>query len=469
MRHTLCFALFCMSLWTLPAHAQLGGGQGGVYVDPEGVLRVSQRTGRPQKQKANVPEKVAVPSKLRRISLKSLDQQLRKLQPGQAPPAELALLAGLVEIDYVIIDRDRQDVWIAGPAEGWEIDQDGRELGIKTGRPVIHLQDLAAALRCVLNGQGFVECSIDPQQDGLVAIQRYELPSVTKRRDAVPYQDEIKQLYGLQTVRTSGVPEGSRFALVMIEADYRMKRMALEDERVRNVTSHLEVLSRLVEEGVSRQNVLARWWFAPLYTAIRSDTAKSVFQFEGQAVQLLNEAVFLDRSGTRHAGGQQAPQWDDFSKDFTQRFGELEQRYPVFADLRNLFDLMMVAGLIRQQGLSDWFADNSLLDPSAFPLPRGTQPKLAEPVVNFRLHARRMGNYRISYSTFGWGGVAMRPSSVLAPELFKSGDSPVLANIQTAFTVTAQPTAPLDSFWQDAARAPAHAEDPRHEPNEERE
>src|SRR5690606_11644110 len=109
MRHTLCFALFCMSLWTLPAHAQLGGGQGGVYVDPEGVLRVSQRTGRPQKQKANVPEKVAVPSKLRRISLKSLDQQLRKLQPGQAPPAELALLAGLVEIDYVIIDRDRQD------------------------------------------------------------------------------------------------------------------------------------------------------------------------------------------------------------------------------------------------------------------------------------------------------------------------------------------------------------------------
>lgn len=460
MRLRFGWVLLACGLCSTSADAQIGMGQGGggIFVDPEGVLRAAQRTVRSVKKPANVPAEVAVPSKLRRVSLKALDQQLRQLQPNQPVPSELELLAGLVKIQYVIVDRERQDVWLAGPAEAWEIDETGRQLGVKSGRPVLHLDDLAAALRCVLVGQGFVECSIDPQQQGLAAIQQYELPAATSRREAVPYQQEIEELYGLQTVRTSGAPAGSRFSLVMIEADYRMKRMALAEDRGPNVTSHLDVLARMVQEGVSRQNVLARWWFAPLYTAVRVDAEQKVFQFEGQAVQLLNEAVYLDRSGGRRGGGAAGPDWDEFARDFTKRFPEIEQRFPVFADLHNLFDLMMVAGLIKQQGLGGWFQESRLLDADAYPLPLGSQPEFAEPVINFKIHARKQGNQRITYCTFGWGGVAMQPSAVLAPDLFTTEKAAELASVDAEFAPPVELDAagdqplPVNAFWQDAKK-----------------
>lgn len=439
-------AVMVLGFASAPVFAQLDGGlgQGGIYVDPEGVLRATGRPSRGKIQKPVIPEDVASASQLRRVSLKALDQQIRKA--GGEIPDDVWLLAGITKVQYLIFDREREDIWLAGPAEGWQIDAEGRHVGIDSGCPTLHLDDLAAALRCVLQGQGYAECSIDPQREGLAAIQRYELPAPTNRREAMPHVKEIEELYGLQTVRTSGVPEGSRFARVMIEADYRMKRMAMEAERVANLPSHLDVLASMVEQGISRQDVLARWWFAPFYTAIISNDDATVFQLQGQGVRLLNEAVFLDRTGARAGSGSASPEWDRFSKTFTDRFPAIEEKLPVFADLHNLFDLMMVAALIRSQNVGGWLRESALLDEGVLPLPLATQPTFAEPVVNFKLHSKSQGRQRIVYSTYAWGGVAMDPRSVIAPELVKTEPTEKLVQIERVFADIADPET---VWWQD--------------------
>jgi hypothetical protein len=42
-----------------------------------------------------------------------------------------------------------------------------------------------------------------------------------------------------------------------------------------------------------------------------------------------------------------------FARNFTQHYDALAVKYPVYAELRNIFDLALVAGLIEQHRLGD--------------------------------------------------------------------------------------------------------------------
>lgn len=414
-------------LWlAAPALAQFGGGGmgggmgggygggGGVYIDPQGVIRALTEApaGRPRPSMPRIDADLAARSDLRQISLRRLDAELRELgRAGLAVPAEMALLAGLTKVEYILIDREQDDVLIAGPAEGWEYGPDGREVGRTTRRPVLHLEDLVVALRCVLGGPGEASCSMDPQRAGLEGLQRFlgqNRLDINDPRGSERFAEGIAKAYGLQTIQTGGVPEGSRFALVMIEADYRMKRIAVGLEKVAGVTSHLDVLSDLAAQGAQGER-MARWWFTPDYDAIRTNEAGTLFQLVGRGVKLQNEEVLIDRQGGRQGTGKASADWDRFSDSFSQRFPELEAKDPVFADLHNLFDLMMVAGLVRFQGRSSWLADSTLLDPAAHAVPTRRQPKLAEPVVNVIVN--RQG--RKYLANWAYGGVSVRPASVV--------------------------------------------------------
>lgn len=399
------------------AAAQLGGGgAGGIYIDPEGVLReLPRRTSAKRGTSDEVEESSTPSSEARHVSLKRLDQALRPLLESQQPiPREIDLLAGLVRIDAILIDRSTKDILLVGPAEGWIV-KDGRIVGEETGRPLLQLADLTNALRCVLDGSGIARCSIDPTREGLAALKEKSFPTDINTKTASNFRKEVEETYGLQTVRTGGVPEGSRFALTMIEADYRMKRMAIGKEKVKGVVSHLDALAQLTREDAHR-GTLARWWFAPAYDEIRADEAKSSFRFVGQGVKLLNEEVLFNAEGERSGLGRSNPDWDRFSDSFTAKFPELEKEYAVFADLRNLFDLMMVAGLVRQQGIEDWLRGTAFLDSSLYLTPTWAPPTHAEPVVMTRIHRGRRDGKSVRFLTIAYGGVTIDPMTVLSGE-----------------------------------------------------
>ena len=438
MKRSLSMVSACLSalLLVAPVEAQYGGGGGGggfggggVHIDPDGVIRIGSPRKRPGKRPAapNLSAELAARSDLRKVSLRRLDEQARAaLDAGTPISNDVRLMAGLVKVEYVIFDRDNRDVLVAGPAEGCKIARDGRVVGVTSNRPMLRLEDLACALRNVLTGPGNVSCSIDLQARGLAALARAtpDRPLPTSRREARAAREKVARLIDVQTVRTGGVPDGSRFALVMIEADYLMKRVAMGLRKTPGIKTHLDSLVALTDQGVGRPN-LVRWWFTPSYEPFLTNEERTIFKLRGQALKLLNEEEFVDANGRRRGTGQPSAA-DEFSESFTDRLPKLEAKMAPFADLHNLFDLMMVAGLIRKQGAGDWLADSALLDPARFEIPTTDQPRFAEPVVTIDFE-RSKKKLRFVYA---YGGVSIEPGRVGAltnPQVDAGGELASLA------------------------------------------
>ena len=66
---------------------------------------------------------------------------------------------------------------------------------------------------------------------------------------------------------------------------------------------------------------------------------------------MLSENELLTRQGDRIHTGQSDPLTAQFAADFTRHFEQLSQKYPVYADLRNIFDLAVVVSLCQEHGL----------------------------------------------------------------------------------------------------------------------
>lgn len=405
----------------------MGGGGGGIHIDADGVLKATSMRTAAKRASPNLSEQVARRTDLRRISLRQLDAQLRSVkETGGELPDELNFLAGLNKIEYVVVDKANRDILLAGPAEGWAYAADGRPVGVETKRPVIHLEDLAAAMRCVLNGRGAVDCSIDPTRDGLASVRKLVPENISNKQQADTFKKRVAADYGLQSVRTGGVPADSKFALTMIEADYRMKRLALGVEKFSGLHSHLDTLVSLAGTGSTTFN-LARWWFTPNYRPVVASEDGTVYQIRGPALKLLNEEVMFDESGNRRGTGRSSEDWDRFSKSFTKQLPTMETKILAFADLHNLFDLMLAAGLIKHLGHADWFVDSAFVDESVYAMPKYPVAKKAEPVVGHDL-SKNMQVRRYIF-TFCYGGVSMDPGSILNSGGFAAASPDGLPNL----------------------------------------
>ena len=93
-----------------------------------------------------------------------------------------------------------------------------------------------------------------------------------------------KKSLGMADVKVFGVPANTRFARVMLEADYRMKRIAvgLESPPVRMSTFASEMTS-------GAQGQLQRWWFTPEYEGVRVSPDHLALELDGRGVQLETE------------------------------------------------------------------------------------------------------------------------------------------------------------------------------------
>ena len=135
-------------------------------------------------------------------------------------------LAGMQRVQYVFVFPEQQDIVLAGPGEGWKMNDEGEIVGVTTNRPVMLLDDLLVALRSIEAAQqSGISCSIDPRKEGLVKLQALLQNRPVLGDDPSPMIAAIEEALGPQTITVAGVPETTHFARVLVAADYRMKRL----------------------------------------------------------------------------------------------------------------------------------------------------------------------------------------------------------------------------------------------------
>ncbi len=367
----------------------------GVEVDADGVLRTKMaqdptgdlRRARIEAAKAGLNPKLAAASKLRKVSLTRLEEELKnRIAQGKRPTDEMQYLAGLTRVEYVFCYPDTKELVIAGPAEGWVTDITGRTVGIHTGRPVVELQDLIVALRAFPpkgKAAGSIGCSIDPTQDGLKALQQYlnqnrPNPSAEGTERFIV---GMKEALGQQNVSTYGVPAKSHFAQVLVEADYNMKLIGIS--LLKPVAGFKSWVDRENPAGISR-NAMQRWYFVPDYDCVRVSGDDLAMELVGDGVKLVGADEVVGANGERHSSAASDGASKAFCTEFTKKYPQIAAAMPVYGQLRNLIDLSVAAAFIKQHdlaGKAEWrmttFADEATVPTESY-----NAPKTVESAVN---------------------------------------------------------------------------------------
>jgi len=350
-----CMTLGLMFVTSLSAQAQVGG----IYIDAAGLLR--QATDSSDEQLAVFRDRavndvgdnsVRNTSPLRKISLRRLIETIQQAN-GQALTSEVRYLAGLTRVQYVLFYPETRDVVLAGPAESWMQLATGEVVGRKSQRPVLHLDDLVIALRFAVdrnNPDGFIGCSIEPTEQGL-----RRLDALMRRRSSRIERGQVRQTInamqqalGSHQVKFYGVPEDSVFALKLLAADYRLKRIALghDTSPVKQVRNYLDLEMRRFRNGPQPQH---RWWFVGKYEALRHSADQLAFEFVGSGLEV-RTGPSQESAEAKGAVANRSAR--DFADQFTRHLPEIAARIPVFAELQNLVSLAVASQLIADRDAS---------------------------------------------------------------------------------------------------------------------
>jgi hypothetical protein len=329
---------------------------GGVAINPDGVLEAptvqdQRELGKLREQtKLNVPAALDEFTELRAVSLKQLEATLQRCAKENQPiPEEVKYLAGLQRVRYVFVYPERQDIVLAGPAEGWKLDGLGNVVGSTTNYPVLTLDDLMTALRTGASSRTEpITCSIDPTKEGLQRLQ-----ALLSRRSDIgnPEQTfaEIEEAMGPQKITVTGVPETSHFARTMVAADFRMKRLAMDFEPapVKGMPSFLAMLN---SAGMSQ---MQRWWLAPNYEPLAKTADGLAWELRGPGVKCLTEESYVSESGDKSQTGKANPIAEKWAATMTEKYEELAKHDSAFGQLRNIMDLAVIGALIEKERLLD--------------------------------------------------------------------------------------------------------------------
>lgn len=342
---------------------------GGVYVDAAGTLKrvvhTTDRHGLAVLRKAALPAggngDVRSASVLRKVSLTRLERQIQSLlAQGKQPDEAMRVLAGLTKVQYIFLYPETRDIVIAGPAEDWAKDADGRAVGVTSGRPALRLDDLVVVLRNALSADGRFTCAITPDREKLADVQAFLNESGKKslrpgKRDE--WLAELRTKLGDQRITVEGLDPRTHAARVLVEADYHMKLVGMGLEPgVLGVRSYLDSIE-IPPGGSPPPMEVLRWWFTLNYDLVKATEDHLAFELVGPGVKVLSENEFLTERGERVHTGDSGNLNRQFAQSFTRHFEQLAVKYPVYAELRNVFDLALVAGVVRaEDALSrcDW-------------------------------------------------------------------------------------------------------------------
>jgi hypothetical protein len=432
---------------------------GGVYVDTGGLIRLRDKPS--SEALADVRNSVRSggsageprePGSLRKVSLPRLEAEAaRRFAAGEALTDEMRYLAGLQEVRYVLVYPDEHDIVLVGPADDWALDEFGRAVGQHSHRPVLQLDDLVVILRACFGdseNHGLFGCGIYPRQERLQQVQEFLARSAAAGPIEPSQRDrwlaELRNQLGEQDIEVFGIHPGSRVAHVMVEADYRMKLIGngLQPAGVPGIPSYFDLIGQPDDARLNRPIDTLRWWFALNYDSIVASDARDAFELHGGRVQVLSENELLTATGQRVHTGQSEAVNAQFARNFTDHFSELSAHDPNFADLAGIFDLAVVAGLLRTYGLPSSAGWNmtTLMDPDDWVVSLNPPPRTVETVMNHRVYRGRHIVAAIS------GGVHVNPwSAVSADRLRADGDG----SVKRARSDAKAPNASARSWWWD--------------------
>lgn len=348
-------------LLAIPAWAGGGffrnGAVGGIAIDSNGV--VSQPTREAGRYLVDMMHELVQPAEgemnesteLRRISLRKLSEALAEsARDNTELPADIKYLAGLQRVRYVFVYPEQNDIVLAGPGEGWRVTQTGEVVGRTSGQPVLQLDDLLVALRTSQDARRVgVSCSIDPREEGVREMNKLMKRQRSFNRSVLP---KIEKAMGAQEITITGVPDDSHFARVLVAADYRMKRIAmdLEQSPMRELPSFLDMMAR---SRAKITNMMPRWWLACDYEPMARTEDGLGWELRGPGVKAMTDTDFVAADGTRTATGRKSSVAQKWADTMTANYDELAQRSPIFGQLRNLMDLCVIAAVIDRNNLDE--------------------------------------------------------------------------------------------------------------------
>jgi hypothetical protein len=399
------------------------------------------------------------------VSLRRLEQTVAALhEAGDSLPTDLRFLAGLNAIKFVFIFPEFDDVILAGPADAWRQLSSGDIVGRQSNRPVLHLDDLIAALRYAFTDHAvgsFMGCSIEPTELGIKAHAAYTRQLAGMDGSQIPKVIQgMEQAMGPQDIHLYGVAPASRFALQMVAADYRLKRIALahDPSPSKKVLSYLDLAEKAVTGGPQRQH---RWWFVGHYDAIWHTADRLAFEFDGCGLR-------VDTAPTQVGARQGRPPSKVnpvskptraaklFAELASKHLPELAEKIPVFAELENLVGLAVAATLIRHQAETQESGDADsesassdrashrwrpahFLDVNRCPIDSFEIPRQTPSLANVRFVKDQFWMFSVS------GGVEIDPWSLTADERFKLADGAKLKDLRDRHAPPADDT----RWWWD--------------------
>lgn len=459
LKLTSALSVALLLLFSAPALAQDGGDDddpvlaSGVFVDAQGVLkmqRAADPTGQLMRQRiqqaaSTLPPELNRPSKLRKISLNRLEKAVAEaVAKGGGIPDEMKNLAGLTEIRYVFYYPETKDIVIAGMGEGFVQDLTGRSVGTYSGKATLQLEDLIVALRAYgpyTKGASHVSVSIDPTQEGLQKMNAF-LASIGTRNvfpgDTATIVNGLRNALGQQMVSVDGISPQTHFAQVLVEADYRMKLIGIGLERPPvNIPSYVEK----AKPGSISANAMQRWFFVPNYDCVKVSDDGLAMQLQGDGVKLIGESEMVTAQGGRQQTGSTDRASHVFTSTFTKKYAELAERSPVYAQLRDLIDMLIVAAYIQEQ---DYYAQAEFdlgvfADEDSYPVETYQAPETVETAVNAIWKGNRL------LTPIG-GGVTIRAKQALTPENVQRDEAGDLAKLQQEITLE---NLPAGQWWWD--------------------
>ena len=127
----------------------------------------------------------------------------------------------------------------------------------------------------------------------------------TRQQVNIPALEErMKNAFGPQKISAAGAPPTSHFARVLVAADYRMKRLAMNLDRspVAGMPSYVELIRN------TRQlagNTNPRDWLACNYQPVAKADDGLAWELRGQGVKCLTEDDIVAQDGTVRNGPNQ--------------------------------------------------------------------------------------------------------------------------------------------------------------------
>ena len=370
----------------------------GISIDADGVVEVKTFAAdsrlaaeRLRAAKAGLPADLFKLSPLRKVSLRRLERQLAAdLKAGKADDV-LTHLAGLQRVQYAFCypakDGELGDIILAGPAEGWVKDAAGRSVGVTTGRPTLLLEDLAVALRAYPPGsrdRPFLGCTIDPRPESLERVQEFQrtiprsVHASQRTRVAQQVASGLREALGMADVRVFGISPQTHFAQVLIEADYRMKLIGIGAE-----PPPIKMATFISAVDNPANGNLQRWWFTPDYDCLRVTADRLGVELIGQGVQLQSEDKTIGPGGKLGEGTPPSKPSLAYTTAFTSKYEDIAAKSPVYAQLRGLIDLAILAAFFRKHeyyAQANWQAE-LLRDEKQFPVETHDTPKEAQCVA----------------------------------------------------------------------------------------